>query len=187
MSGKSRLIANLNALMREDSYVLNLCESMGLELDSIEALLEKIYNNFWFDSIDEDLGIPFMSSIMDLSLDSDLTLEEKRSIISAKWKNKGKTTEEFLQMICDSWRNGTTVVNYEDSNLEIKFTGIGGVPSDLDSLKDEINKAKPAYLLVDYVFSYLYWDLFDSFELTWDEFEAVNKTFDEWEITIKKP
>lgn len=184
---KNNLLDNLNKLIREDKYIIGLCNSIGIELDKVSLLIEKIYKNIFFTSLDEDLGIPLMLNLLKLTLNENLSTEEKQSAIQAKWKAKGNCTEKLLQAVCDSWKNGIIDVDFINDNLTLNFIGVGGIPSDLESLKKEINKTKPAYLLVDYIFSYLYWDLWDNWDLSWNEFESKDLSWDELEITIFKP
>ena len=61
----------------------------------------------------------------------------------------------FLQAICDSWKNGEIDVFFINGRIQIKFVGKYGVPSDLNLLKIELNKSKPAHLAMDYLFRYL--------------------------------
>ena len=184
---KNNLLDNLNKLIREDEYIISLCNNIGIELDKVSLLIENIYKNLFFTSLDEKIGIPLMLNLLKLTLNENLTTEEKQQAIQAKWKAKGNCTEKLLQTVCDSWKNGIVDVDFINDNLTLNFVGVAGIPSDLESLKAEVNKTKPAYLLVDYIFHYLYWDLWDSWDLTWDEFESKDLSWDELEITIFKP
>lgn len=182
----SDFLKNLNKLIRSDEFIGDFAKTFDYSINEIKGFLKKIGDNFWFDTMDEDLGLPILSRKLDLLLDSSLSTVAKRKLIEARYKNKGKVNEELLQKICDSWRNGAINVEFNDEIL-IKFVGVGGIPSDVDNLKKEIEMAKPAYLMVKYAYAFLYWQLFNSFDLTWEEFESADKTFQEWQDTIFKP
>lgn len=153
MYSKEKLLNNLNKILRKDKYINALLYSSGIEIDTLESVLEDIYNQYWFDTM--TWGVDILARKMDMNFREDQTIEEKRSKIRSKWISKGKIDAEKLQAICDSWKNGEIEVDYNESVIKLKFVGCAGVPTDLKSLKSEINKAKPAYLLVDYLFKYL--------------------------------
>ena len=49
MSRADTLIQNFNKIFRKDPYILALCQSMGLQLDDIETIAQKIFLNIFFD------------------------------------------------------------------------------------------------------------------------------------------
>ncbi len=174
MNSKEKLLGNLNIIFREDKYINEMCKSLGLEIDVFIMLLEKIYNNLWFDTMDE-LGSSILANQMNISFDKDLSQIEKNSILEAKWKSKGKSDIDLLQNICDSWENGEIEVDVIPGKIILEFVGRAGIPSALESLKSEINKAKPAYLLVDYLFRFLLVDEVESMTLETLELQTLDK------------
>lgn len=153
MAGKDRLINNLHKIIRDDPYVNELCKSNGIEIDSLEATLQDIYNQYFFNSMTWMADI--LAKQMGISLNINLTQEEKNSLIEARWKNNGKSDIDLLQNIANSWKNGDTEITFKDGKIQIKFVGEYGTPTDLNSLKSEIDKAKPCHLIVEYLFKYL--------------------------------
>ena len=186
-SNKKRLLPNLNKIFKNDKYILFICNGIDLQLEETDKLLEKIRLNMFFDTIEEDLGILIIANTLGLSLGENLTTNEKRSIIEAKWKSKGKTSEEMLQTIANSWRNGEVTVTFENGIIAVRFSSIAGVPSDILSLQDALNKIRPAHLLIDYMFNFLYWNLFESWDFTWTQFEGKNLNWNQLEIQITTP
>jgi len=184
---KDTLIQNFNKMFRTDPYILALVNSMGLQLDDIEALCQKIYANMFFDTMDEDYGIPAMAKTLQVTFPANSTIEEKRSILQAKWKSKGKCSEELLQSVANSWKNGEVTVKFENSIIKVTFASLAGVPDNIDNLKAAFDKVKPAYLLVDYTYNWLYWNLRDSWNLSWDYWDSKNINWDNLEKTIFKP
>ena len=187
MSRADTLIQNFNKIFRKDPYILSLVNSMGLQLDDIDAIAQKIFLNLFFDTMDEDYGIPAMAKTLQVTFPAGATTEEKRSILQAKWKSKGKCSEELLQSIADSWKNGEVTVKFENSIIKITFASLAGVPDNIDNLKEAIERVKPAYLLAEYIFNWLYWDLRDSWNLSWDYWDSKNINWDNLEKTIVKP
>lgn len=152
MQGKNRLLSNIHKILREDKYINELCKSSGIEIDAIELSLEDIYNQFWFDTM--TWGADIVASQLKVKLNPSLTQQEKNSLLEARWKSSGKSDVFLLQAICDSWKNGNVEVSFVNGKIQIKFVGEYGIPSDLTSLKIEIDKTKPAHLAVDYLFKY---------------------------------
>lgn len=184
---KDTLIQNFNKIFREDTYVLSIVNALGIELDTVEELAQKVYLNMFFDTMEEDLGIPIYAKTLGLNLREGLTTEEKRSIIQAKYRSKGKCDVDLIQSVCNAWKDGEVRVSFEDNLFTIRFMSLAGVPSDIQALKDALDKVKPAYRLLNYLYNFLFWDLLESWEMDWDYLESKNLTWDEFEITIEKP
>ena len=184
---KDTLIKNFNIVFRKDPYILSLVNAIELQLDDIDVLCQKIYEKMFIDTISEDLGIPILAKNLLLEFPEGITTEEKRSILQAKWKSKGKGSEQMLQAIANSWKNGEVIVSIENNVINVTFASLVGVPDNIDGLKTSIDKAKPAYLLCNYIFNWLHWDLRDSWNLTWDERDSKNIDWDNWEKTIHRP
>jgi len=152
LQGKDRLLSNIHKILREDQYISELCKSFGIEIDTIELALQDIYNQFWFDTM--TWGADVLAAQLKVKLDNNLTQAEKNSLLEARWKSSGKSDVFLLQTICDSWKNGEIDVSFIGGKIQIKFIGEYGVPTDLVSLKAEINKSKPAHIAVNYLFKY---------------------------------
>jgi hypothetical protein len=80
--------------------------------------------------------------------------DSRRSVIKSKWRGNGKLTSTLIKIVCDAFTNGNVQVTY-DGTIHVKFTSITGIPSNMDDLKNAVNQIKPAYMLLDYLFSYL--------------------------------
>ena len=153
MASKDRLISNLHKILREDSYITEICTSSGIEMDNVIDLATDIYNNYFFDTM--TWGADIVANWMNITFDPNLTQDEKNSLIEARWKNNGKSDIDLLQNIANSWKNGDTTVSFTNGTIQIKFVGDYGTPSDLSGFQSEIEKAKPAHLIVEYLFKYL--------------------------------
>ncbi|AUN11433.1 DUF2313 domain-containing protein [Clostridium botulinum] len=153
MNIEQQLIANLHKRVRQDPYVKNLCRTSGIEMDTIEDVITDIKKQFNFSTM--TWGADLLASEMGIKLDPVLKQDEKNSIISARWKSEGKADLNLLQAICNSWKNGNVKVSFIDGKIVLKFIGEYGIPTDLDSLKKQINLSKPTHLPVEYLFAYL--------------------------------
>lgn len=185
MNMQERLLDNLNRIMRNDEYIQAICKATGLEMDEIKAIIQEIYKNLFFDTM--TWGIEFLAKELDITFRKSITREEKISIIKARLRSQGKVDAMLLQSICDSWHRGSVAVSFVDGHIQLEFIDIGGIPTDLPSLKHEIEKAKPAHLAISYIIKWLVWEMWDEWNLTWDEFESCNLTWDELEKTVTNP
>lgn len=148
-----QLINNLHKRVRKDPYIIELCNSSGLEMNTVENVLEDIKKQFNFKTM--TWGADLLASEMSIKLDPSLKQDEKNSIIAARWKSEGKADLNLLQAICNSWKNGNVKVSFISGRIVLKFIGEYGIPTDLDSLKKQIDLSKPSHLAVDYLFAYL--------------------------------
>lgn len=170
MASKDRLLNNLHSLLRNDPYIIEICTSSGIEMDLVIELATELYNNYFFDTM--TWGTDILAKWMNITFSSSLTQEEKNSLIEARWKNNGKSDIDLLQNIANSWKNGDTIITFVDGKIQIKFSGEFGVPTDISGLQSEIEKAKPAHLIVEYLFKYLLIQEIDNV-LTLTELETV--------------
>lgn len=122
-------------------------------MDTIEGVLKDIRKQFNFETM--TWGADLLASEMNIKLDPTLKQDEKNSIIAARWKSEGKADINLLQAICNSWHNGNVDVKFVNGKIQLKFNGIYGIPTDLDSLKKQIDLSKPSHLAIDYLFAYL--------------------------------
>lgn len=149
----NKIIKLMHTLVRADPYVLELTDAMDATLNEIVLAIADMKNQLFFDTMTWE--IDRLAKILNITFASGTSIEDKRSIIEARWKSSGKSDIYLLQAIADSWKNGEIDVRFVSGKIEIKFVGEYGVPTDLESLKKEIDKAKPAHLGVLYLFKYL--------------------------------
>ncbi|MBN3369076.1 DUF2313 domain-containing protein [Clostridium botulinum] len=173
MNIEQQLIANLHKRVRKDPYIKELCKTSGVEMDTIEDVITDIKKQFNFSTM--TWGADLLASEMGIKLDPVLKQDEKNSIIAARWKSEGKADLNLLQAICNSWKNGKVKVSFIDGKIVLKFVGEYGIPTDLDSLKKQINLSKPTHLPVEYLFAYLLLKDVEAMTLTTLENTTLNK------------
>ena len=149
----NKIIKLMHELIRADPYVLNVTDSINVTIDEISLAVSDIKNQIFFDTMTWE--IDNLAKVLNITFSPGTSIEDKRSIIEARWKSSGKSDIYLMQAIADSWKNGEIEVEFVSGKIQIKFIGEYGAPSDLESLKREIDKAKPAHLGVIYLFKYL--------------------------------
>lgn len=180
---RESFINNFNKIFRNDPYVISLVNSIGIEMDKAQEVAEKIYANMFIDTMTEDLGIPIMGKTLKLNYREDLTITEKRAMIEAKLKSKGKCNEELMQKIANSWKYGSVKVELIDGRIKFNFIASSEIPSDLSDLKNAIAEVKPAYLLIDYIFNNLHWEFTQYYAFALYEIKKDTVSFDLGDIS----
>lgn len=150
MSSKDDLIKNLHKLYREDLYVNELWNSVGLTLDNLDTVIDDLEKEYWFDTMTENLGIPTLENILQFKTDSTSNLDDRRSQLEARWKSDNKADIHLIKAIANSWNNGNTDVKFINSVIQVTFVGTNGLPDDLDNIYKAIEYVKPVHLLINY-------------------------------------
>lgn len=181
---KENIISNLPQILRKDPLVNELAKAAGKSLDDSNSEVIDQYKNLYFvdtatwglESFEKELGI---------TSDLEKSYESRRAVIQAKWRGAGKLTLDVIDSICDSWKNADVDVQFDEGIISIKFVDTGGIPENLEDLKEQIENVKPAHIPVMWLFSYLTWDMLETIFPSWDALEARNLTWDELEVTVK--
>jgi len=153
MLSKDEMISCLHKLYRTDPWVNELFNSAGIELDSIGNLLDEIEQQMFFDTVADD-GLKVYEKDLGIVTNTSLSLADRRSAVSAKWKMGDKSDLTLIQLIADSWHNGAVDVEFINGKIHAEFVSIYGIPTDIDGLKDAIEQIKPAHLAIYYTFKY---------------------------------
>lgn len=144
------LINKLHKYERGSAFANDLFNAVFIVISSIDSMVEDIKKEFFFDTI--TIGLKAYEKLLKIQPSVNATIDERRSAIRAKWRANGKNTIKLIQDICNSWKNGETLVN---SKFQIQFINSYGVPSDLDSLKESIEEIIPAHRSYEFLFKYL--------------------------------
>ncbi len=115
----------------------------------------------------------------ELGLETDLskTYERRRENILAKLRGSGTTTREMIKNMAIAFSGGEVeVIEYPNEHrFDIRFTGVMGIPPNMQGLEQALDEIKPAHL--DYSFKYTYTIWNNLSQLSWSE--VGNKTWDE--------
>lgn len=179
------LVERLNVIFRNDEFINEISRVSELEKEEAKAFIKSVRDNLFFDSM--TWGIELWQKELQLNFTSTMTDAEKISSIKSKMRSTGKASEELIKRICDSWNNGSVNVDFVDGQIQLEFIDIGGIPSDLNSLEERIEEVKPAHLAINYIFKWLTWSMWDSWNINWDEFDGLNLSWDELETTVINP
>ena len=157
-------------------------EILGEECDMDRADYEDLLNQFFIETAtwgiykwEEFAGIPTPAEYVDIGT--------RRSNVLAALRSRDTTTVEKIRVVSESYTSGECQVIEDNENYKfyIKFVGEKGIPRRVDELKKSIERIKPAHLDFEFMFSFLIWDEFDSYNNTWDEWDRLDLTWDDLE------
>ncbi|KLU64008.1 hypothetical protein DEAC_c40020 [Desulfosporosinus acididurans] len=124
----------------------------GQELDAIDTHIADI--NAQFDVDTATWALDIYEKELKIATDNTKVIDYRRSVIESKWRGNGKVNAALIKTVCDSFSNGNVQVSF-DGTIYVKFTSVLGTPPNMDDLKSAVEQIKPAYLLLDYLYSYL--------------------------------
>lgn len=156
MSFKDFMISTLHKLYRKDDWLQELFRVAGLKLDEVEATVNEIHGNNFFDTATEK-AIAQYENELNIKPAVNSTLADRRSTVRAKWIGTGKVDLFLLQQVADSWANGLVELEFVGGRIHVKFISPIGVPTGLEDLQKALENTKPAHLAMYYTFAYLTW------------------------------
>lgn len=163
---KQAMLNALHRLYRTDPWINQIFSAIGVELDAVESELDRIYDDEFFDTLSEKAVLRYERDLA-ITPKFGQTLEDRRSMIRAKWIGSGKVTLEMMQEVANSWKNGAIALEFVGGRIHVKFISPVGVPSNLAYLQEALGNVKPAHLAIYFTFMFLTWgDLLGS---TWGE------------------
>lgn len=124
-------------------------------------------------------GLELWEKELAIETNKSLSDEFRREIIMAKMRGTATTTKALLKSVAVAFSNGEVEVIEENEKyvVKIKFVGTRGVPANMESFKRAIAQIIPAHLVVEYIFTYMTWKEFDSYNKTWQQWYEMNLTW----------
>ena len=139
---KEYALKAINKMYRNDSWVRELYQAAGLQLQDIDGLLDELLDNGFFDTVSErglrvyekDLGIVAKGSI-----------EQRRNIVQMLWNNSGKCTLEKIKAIIKTFVLDDVDVKFEDGLLKIEFYDSSFVYA-VNQIRENLTIVKPSHI-----------------------------------------
>lgn len=150
----NKILKLLHRFDRTCMFVKALINAVAQVLTQIDTKLTEVYLNFYFSTLTPD-GVEYFEKLLKITPTQGQSLEDRRSVIRAKWLSKNHSSIGLIQIVCDAWKNGEVVADFVSGKLQIKFVGEYGVPQDLDSLTSAIDEIKPAHIPFVLLYKYL--------------------------------
>ena len=150
------MLASLPTAYRKDAWVIALLSAIAGVDSAQRADADETAQQMFLDSMTWALAIE--ERIAGITPAAGATLEERRSVLQAKWRSAtGKCDVDLVQRVCDSWQNGEVDVDFVDGEIVLRFVGAYGVPDAdaLAALQSAVQEVIPAHLAVKYLYRYL--------------------------------
>lgn len=165
---------------RDSKTVLSIIEPEAAEFSGLDAATIDVLNQFFIDSA--TWGLPRWEKICKIPTDETKPLDQRRSVVKSRIRGMGTVTVAFVKSIAQAYENGELSVQEDNSRFTVAITFIGtrGVPPGLADIQNALREIIPAHLAIEFKFTYLLWNEFDTKPTTWDSVDASGLTWDEW-------
>lgn len=144
MKAKEFTLKALNKIYREDPWVRQLYNAAGIYADDISDVLDAVYNNYFFDTMDLKT-VERYEREMNVVPPVTQSIEERRKSIESKWKSSGKATIALMQSVADSWYKGGMIIDFIDGKLIYEVQN-SYMLLNFKAIVDRLNEKKPAHL-----------------------------------------
>jgi hypothetical protein len=152
------------------------------EISQIRFAMEDLLKQFFIDTA--TWGVTYWENEYGIKTDQSKSLEQRRSAVKAKRRGVGTVTKALVKSVANSFDNGEVEVieKPEIDEIEIKFNSIRGVPSNVDDLKNALEKIVPAHLEIVYSFNFLTMGELSSYDFSMSQMTLMNMTMAEWSV-----
>ena len=146
---------------------LQLFNAVGPEFDNLSTDIADLNTQFDVDTATWALDI--YEKELGVATDYAKSLDYRRSVVKSRWRGNGKLNATLIKSVCDAFTNGNVGITF-DGTIHVQFTSVIGIPPNMSDLEIAVDKIKPAYLLLDYLFLYTQWSAAET--ITWATVKA---------------
>jgi len=85
--------------------------------------------------------------------------ENRRSRVLGRYRGTGTTTPALIKSVAEAYSNGEVdVIEFPaEYRFVVKFTGVRGIPPNLEDLRKTLQEIKQAHLVMEFAFTYTFW------------------------------
>lgn len=101
-------------------------------------------------------GLMVYEKELGLESNFNLSYQDRREIIKAKYRGFGTVTKDMIKDTAEAFSGGEVMV-YEfpaEYRFVIKFIGVKGIPSNMQSFKNMLEDIKPSHLAYSFEYNY---------------------------------
>lgn len=148
-----------------------LCEVLSKRAEDICDKIDEVYSNNFLQT--STWGVNIFENELSIKSVSNKEIEDRRAIISAKWRGAGSLTLEVIKNTVSAYTNADIEVGFgEDGVINIEFISVYGIPKNMEDVYNTIEEIKPAHLGVKYVFRYRTWGDLKGYR--WGDLKSVS-------------
>ncbi|MDD2402353.1 MAG: DUF2313 domain-containing protein [Clostridia bacterium] len=154
MSKLEKLQSYLPPIYDDVVQIQKLLETEAIEYEELDTNISVVEDDFFIETA-KNTGLTRVEKIFNITVPIGATEEERRSVIKSVIRGIDKLSATVIKNISLAYQNGEVDVTFVPSNIVIKFISVVGVPTNIEELKNYLNKRKPAHLGVVYVIRYI--------------------------------
>ena len=145
------ILKAMHSIFRKDPITMEITESVSNELMFLEDAEKDVVKQTIID--DATWGLDLQEKEFGITTDPNKSYEERRSVIKARRRGKGKLTLELIKRTVEAYTYAQTEVKF-DGVIHIAFTSVYGRPPNMENVYATIENIKPAHIPVEYTFRY---------------------------------
>lgn len=147
----SSLISLLPDYERNSNVFKEYLKAIETEFNEKDIDLDELRNQLSISTATWALSI--YENALNIKTDSNLSYDERRSVIKGKYRGSGKVDSELIKIVVDSFNVGETSITF-DGNIKIKIEGSKGKPDNYNLIENAVDEIKPAHIQALFLFSY---------------------------------
>lgn len=154
--------------------------SLGIEVSELHCAIDDTLAQMFVTSA--TWGLELWEQELGIETNRTLSDEFRREVILAKMRGTATTTKALIKSVATAFSNGEVEITEDNARyvVKIKFIGARGVPANIEGFKKSLNQIIPAHLVVEYIFTYMTWAEFDSYNKTWQQWDNLNLNWKEF-------
>jgi hypothetical protein len=167
--------------LTEKEPIKSVLESLGQDTGLAEDAIKDVLSQCFVDTA--TWGIKNWEEYLGIPINESKPLSYRQSVVKSKLRGAGTTTAALIEATAESYQNGNVdVLELPGQNkVQIKFTGIYGIPPNMSDFQPAINRVIPAHLMAEYLYTYLTWSALNGAGITWAGLDAAQFTWAEFE------
>lgn len=142
MTMQYKLLKLLHKLYRKDNLTLEFTRAIAVQLDKAEQNIQEIAKQQYLDTA--SWGLDIFEKELNIKR-KDKQIEQRQSVIRAKWRGVGKLTLYLIQTTLQSYVSGEVVVTFQ-KYLFITMTSNKMEAIDMIDVVHTIEEVKPAHI-----------------------------------------
>lgn len=147
----SNIKSYIPLIFKDNKVIEEITNAEDIEFDKLQFNIEDIRKQLFIDTATWALDI--YERELGIKTNTSKSLEDRRSLVSSKWRGTGKVDNELIKRVADAFTNGDVEIGF-DGNILIKFNSVLGIPPNMEDVYDSLGEIIPAHL--DILYEYIY-------------------------------
>lgn len=152
---------------------INILNSVAKRLGELGYYRQDLINQYFVSTA--TWGLSIWENILGIKTNISKSYEERRDVIKSKIVGFGTLTKSKLKEIAKAYTNADIDIIEDSMNYKfiIKFVGVLGIPKNMDDFLSTIDLVKPAHLLYEIQYIYVWWQDFVNKNIAWNIVKTI--------------